>query len=199
MRRRTSANRLSRILATVAVMIAALGALPRSAHAAPCAGVQRLQLRWSQNKGTALVSLSSALCDRPPSCSQSGARDAGAMFTKSPITITITDAAGHSLSGVIDAGASTCSGRCERVNRGGCLGGADTHRIAGSVVRYSVNTRGQATVVVNKLKLAAAEPPNLVAPISVSVTDAAGYVVRAELHNCRSRTRGNGVALSCAS
>jgi hypothetical protein len=199
MRRRTSAKTLSRMLATVAVMITALGALPRSAHAAPCAGVQRLQLRWSQNTGTALVSLSSTLCDRPPSCSQSAARDAGAMFTKSPITITIKDAAGHSLSGVIDAGASTCSGRCERVNRGGCLGGADTHRVAGSFVRYVVNTRGQATVVANKLKLPATEPPNLVAPISLSVTDGAGYAVTAELHKCRSRSRGNGVAISCAS
>jgi hypothetical protein len=120
------------------------------------------------------------------------------MFTHSPITLTIKDALGHTLSRVVDAAASTCVGRCERVNRGGCLGGSDTHRLAGSFVRYLVNTRGQTTIVANKLKIPSAEAPNLVSPLTVTVTDSAGYTATAELRNCRVRQSGSGTAITCS-
>ena len=197
MRRRTLTKTLTRMHAGVAVIIVTLGALPPAAQAVPCGGIKRLQLRWSKKTGTALVSLSATLCDRPHNCSQSAAPAAGAMFTKSPITVTLQDAAGHSFSGAVDAGASNCA-HCERVNRAGCLGGADTHRVGGTFVRYVVNTRGQTTVVANKLKLPATEPPNLVTPITLTITDAAGYAITAELHKCRTRANASGVALSCA-
>ena len=181
------------------LIFVAFGVLAGVAQAAPCNGAKRLQLRWSAKTGTALVSLSAAHCDRPPKCrDDAGARAAGTMFTKSPITVTIKDASGRTVSGVVDAGASTCSGRCERVNRGGCLGGADTHRLAGSFVRYAVNTQGQTTVVANKLKLPVADQPNLVAPITVSVTDADGYAITAELRKCRVRQSGGSTALTCS-
>ena len=185
--------------ATLGLVLVMLGALAPGAQAAPCNGTKRLQLRWSPKTGTALVSFSAAQCDRPPKCrDDSGPRSTGTMFTKSPITVAITDAAGHTVSGVVDAGASTCSGRCERVNRGGCLGGADTHRLAGSFVRYAVNTQGQTTVFANKLKLPIADQPNLVAPITVSVTDGDGYAITAELHKCRARQSGGSTALTCS-
>ncbi|HVO26322.1 MAG TPA: hypothetical protein VMW56_22130 [Candidatus Margulisiibacteriota bacterium] len=120
------------------------------------------------------------------------------MFTKSPIAITIKDASGRSLSAAVDAGAAECGGRCERVNRGGCLGGADIHRVAGSFVRYVVNTLGQTTVVANKLKLPTAERPNLVAPIVLTITDATGYAVTVELHKCRVRESGSGAVVTCS-
>ena len=184
---------------TLGIMLVTLGALTGVTHAAPCNGTKRLQLRWSAKAGTALVSLSATQCDRPPRCGDdAGARAAGTMFTKSPITVTIKDAAGRTVSGVVDAGASTCSGRCERVNRGGCLGGADTHRLAGSVVRYAVNTQGQTTVVANKLKLPVSDQPNLVAPITVSVTDGDGYAITAEFRKCHVRQSGGGTALTCS-
>lgn len=180
-------------------ILATLAALAVVAQAAPCSGTKRLQLRWSSKTGTALVSLSATQCDRPPKCrDDAGPRASGTMFTKSPITIAIKDAAGRTVSGVVDAGASTCTGRCARVNRGGCLGGADTHRLAGSVVRYAVNTQGQTSVVANKLKLPVADQPNLVAPLTVSVTDGDGYAITAELRKCRVRQSGGSTTLMCS-
>jgi hypothetical protein len=179
-------------------MLVTFAALPTPAHAAPCKGTRRLQLRWSSSTSTALLSLSATLCDRPPNCSEPGARTAGTMFTKSPIAIKITDASGHALSTEVDAGAANCAGRCERVNRGGCLGGADVHRLAGSFVRYVVNSLGQTTVAANKVKMPMAERPNLVTPIVVTITDAAGYVVTAELHKCRVREAGSGAVVTCS-
>lgn len=183
---------------TVGLILATLGALPIPVRAAPCAGTTRLQLRWSANTHAALLSLSATLCDRPPNCSGAATRAAGTMFTKAPIAIKIKDAAGHSLSTEVDAGTANCGGRCERVNRGGCLGGADVHRLAGSFVRYAVNTLGQTTVVANKLKIPMPERPNLVTPIVVTITDAGGYAVKAELHKCRVRESAGAAAVACS-
>lgn len=198
MRYRVLTNTLTWMRATVGLILVTLGALPLTAQAAPCSGVKRLQLRWSSNTGFALVSLSATQCDRPPKCSDAGARAKDSMFTTSPITVTIKDVSGHTVSGTVDAGASNCSGRCERVNRGGCLGGADTHRLAGSFVRYVVNTQGQTTVVANKLKIPTADAPNLVTPITVTVTDGSGYAVTAELRNCRVRHKAGSTAITCS-
>jgi hypothetical protein len=198
MRRRTFTRTLISAQVTAAFIIVALGALPLTAQAAPCTGAKRLQLRWSSKTGTALVSLSATLCDRPPSCSDVGARTAGTMFTKSPITVTIKDATGRTISTVVDAGAADCTGRCERSNRGGCLGGADTHRLAGSFIRYVVNTQGQTTVVANKLRILTEDPSNFVTPFTVTVTDADGYAVTAELHKCRTRRSAGSAAVTCS-
>jgi len=185
--------------ATAGLIPVTLVILAALAQAAPCNGAKRLQLRWSSKTGTALVSLSATQCDRPPKClAAAGPRAAGTMFTKSPITVAITDAAGRTVAGVMDAGAPTCSGRCVRVNRGGCRGGADTHRLAGSVIRYAVNTQAQTTVVANKLKVPVADQPNLVAPITVSVTDGDGYAITAELRKCRVSQSGGSTALTCS-
>jgi hypothetical protein len=199
MRRSLHPQTFTLTTAAVACILVTLGALAAVAQPAPCKGTKRLQLRWSSTTGTALLSLSATQCDRPPKCrDNAGPRAAGTMFTKSPISIAIKDASGRTLSGVVDAGAATCSGRCERVNRGGCLGGADTHRLAGGFVRYAVNTQGQTTVVANKLKLPVADQPKLVTPISVSVTDGDGYAITAELRNCRVRESGGGMAVTCS-
>jgi hypothetical protein len=198
MRYRTLSTTLTWMRGTVGLILVTLAAFPAAAHAAPCKGPTRLQLRWSPSTGAALLSLSATLCDAPPTCGEPGARTAGTMFTKSPIAITITDAAGRSLSSAVDAGAADCGGRCERVNRGGCLGGADIHRLAGSLVRYVVNTRGQTTVVANKIKIPAATRPDLVTPVTVTMTDAGGYTVTAELHKCRVRGSTGATVVSCS-
>ena len=188
----------TRMRATVGLILVALAALPAPVHAAPCSGTTRLQLRWSASTRAAVLSLSATQCERPPNCSEPGARAAGTMFTKSPLAIKIKDAAGHSLTSEVDAGTADCGGRCERVNRGGCVGGADVHRLAGSFVRYAVNTLGQTTVVASKLKIPMPERPNLVTPIVVTVTDAAGYAVTAELHKCRVRESAAATVVACS-
>jgi hypothetical protein len=186
------------IPATAGLILGTLAALPSPLSAAPCTGTTRLQLRWSASTGAALLSFSATQCDRPPRCSESAARTAGSMFTQSPITLTVKDAAGHSFSEKLDAGSADCGGRCERVNRGGCLGGADVHRMAGSFVRYVVNTLGQTTVVANKLRIPMSERPDLVTPVVVTITDAAGYAVTAELHKCRVRGSGGAARVACS-
>jgi len=182
----------------VGVFALTVGTLPQAAGAAPCTGSKRLQLRWSKTSALALVSFSSMQCDPPPTCDTPEARATGTMFTRAPITLTIKDALGHTLSRVVDASAANCTGRCERVNRGGCRGGSDTHRLAGSFVRYVVNARGQTTIVANKLRIPTTEAPNLVSPLTVTVTDGAGYTASAELRNCRSRQSGTGTAITCS-
>jgi hypothetical protein len=185
-------------VAAVGVFAVSVAVLSQAAIAAPCAGSKRFQLRWSKNTGTALVSFSSLQCDPPPNCNTPEARASGTMFTQSPITLTIKDALGHSLSRVVDASDASCVGRCARVNRGGCLGGSDTHRMAASFVRYVVNAKGQTTVVANKLKIPSTEAPSLVSPLTVTVVDGAGYTVTAELRNCRVRQSASATAITCS-
>ncbi len=188
-----------RALATASACTVIFGTLSHASATAPCTGSKRLQVRWSKSSATALVSFSSTQCDPPPNCSSTEARTSGTMFTQSPITLTIKDALGHTLSRVVDASASDCVGRCERVNRGGCLGGSDTHRLAGTSVRYMVTPNGQTTIVANKLKIPTTDAPSLVSPLTVTVTDGAGYAVTAELRNCRNRQSTTGAAVTCSS
>jgi hypothetical protein len=173
-------------------------AAPLAAAAGPCAGTKRLQLRWSPKTQSALVSLSATLCDRPPACTGASASPEGTLLTKSPITVVIKDAAGHSLSGVVNPADANCAGRCERSNRGGCPNGADTHRRSGSFIRYVFGNQGHTSVVVSKLTMPAAQQPNFTGPITVIVTDANGYAVSADLRSCRVRQSANGAAISCS-
>jgi hypothetical protein len=179
-------------------VLVALATLPLPAHAGTCTGTTSLQLRWSAKTGAALLSLAATRCDRPPACSASGERAAGTMFTTSPIAITLKDASGRSQSSTVDAGAANCGARCERTNRGGCMGGADIHRLGSSFVRYVVNTLGQTSVVANKVNVPMAERPNLVTPISVTITDGGGYALTAELRKCRVRQSAAAVVVKCS-
>ena len=185
-------------VAAAGVLTVTLGTLSDASAAAPCTGSKRLQIRWSKSSGTALVSFSSMQCDPPPSCHTAEARATGTMFTRSPITLTIKDALGHTLSRVVDASDPNCVGRCERTNRGGCLGGSDTHRLGGSSIRYVVNAQGQTAIVANKLRIPTAEAPNLVSPLTVTVTDGAGYMATSELRNCRVRQSSTSAAVTCS-
>jgi hypothetical protein len=193
-----SIRTLAAAVAAVGVFTVTAAVVSDAAAAATCAGAQRLQLRWSKSSGTALVSFSSMQCDPPPNCASREARATGTMFTRSPITLTIKDALGHTLSRVVDTSEASCVGRCQRSNRGGCLGGSDTHRLAGSVVRYMVNAQGQTTVVANKVRIPSTDAPNLVSPLTVTVTDGAGYTATAELRNCRLRESTTGTAITCS-
>jgi hypothetical protein len=183
-----------RLRLVIVVLVATLGGLP--AWAAPCAGTKRLQLRWSPKTQTALVSVSAMQCERPASCT--AGRAAGVLLTKTPITVSIHDAGGHSLSGVVDPRAAHCGARCGQRNRGGCSGGADIHRVAGGFLRYMFTEPGPTTVVASKLRLPAPELPRLTTPLTVTFTDAEGYTVEAELQTCRVRQSAGGTVLWCS-
>lgn len=185
-----------RLRPVLIVLVAALSGVPVWAGTAPCSGTKRLQLRWSPKTQTALVSLSATQCERPAACA--AGRAAGTLLTKSPITVSIRDAGGHSLSGVVDPRAAHCGARCGQRNRGGCSGGADIHRVAGGFLRYIFTEPGPTTVVASKLRLPAPKLPRLTTPITVTITDAEGYAVEVELQTCRIRQSAAGTVLWCS-
>jgi len=182
----------------IGVVVTVLTVVSQVAAANPCTGAKRLQLRWSSKSHTALVSLSAVRCERPPACAASTTSPPGTLLTTSPITVTITDTAGHTLAGVVDPRAAGCGTRCGQRNNGGCTGGSDTHRLSGGFVRYVFNNQGQTTVVASRLKMPASESPTLTPPITVTFKDAAGYVVTAELRQCRVRQSATGTVIGCS-
>ncbi len=183
---------------TTLLWAAILAGAPVTAHAGACTGTTRLQLRWSPKTHSALVSFSATLCDRPPACTGSRATPEGTLLTKSPLTVTLKDAAGRTLSAALNPTAPHCAGRCERSNRGGCPNGADIHRVGGSFIRYVFGNQGYTSVVVSKLTIAAADQPSFTAPMTVVITDANGYSVTADLKRCRGRQSASGAAISCS-
>jgi len=191
--------RTCRVSWPIVVIAVAVAGVAVGAHGSPCTGSKRLQLRWSAQSRSAVVSLSVMLCGQPPTCGRAAAEPTpGATFTTPPLTVTLSDAAGHRLRATVNAADTGCGDRCGHVNRGGCPGGTDTHRLAGSFVRYVFGTQGHATVVASKLKIPAIEPPALAAPLTVTITDATGYSVEAQLKSCRTRQSASGVAVACS-
>jgi hypothetical protein len=170
--------------------------VPMAAHAKPCTGAGRLQLRWSKKSPSALVLFSATLCDTPPACTSGSTKD-GTLATKAPITFTIRDSRGKTLTSTVDPANPSCAGRCGQVNRGGCPHGADTYRLAGGALRYAFADPGQTSLTVSKLRMQTSERPDLSAPVTVTVSDANGYSVEMQLNTCHPRTTGAGVAISC--
>jgi hypothetical protein len=186
----------------VAVLLATL-ALATASLAAPCRGGSRFQLRWSAKTQTAVIAFSTTQCGVPESCgaadgSAAGSRTNATAVTQPPISVTVRDVSGRTLTGTVDPTEPSCGGRCGQFTHGGCEGGSETHRLANGFVRYVLRAQQRASVVVNKLRIAAPDAPALVAPLTVTVRDAGGYTVEADLKKCRSRESGGSVSLFCS-
>jgi len=178
--------------------MAMLTAVPTTVHANLCKGNGRLLLRWSKKSTIAVVVFSATSCDTPAACAGDASVTDGTLATKAPITFTIKDAKGKTLTSTIDPAAPSCAGRCGRVNRGGCPHGADTYRVAGGVLRYAFATAEQTSMNASKLRIATNDPPTLSAPVTVTVSDANGYTVEVRFNTCQPRTTGTGVAVNCS-
>ena len=185
------------------VVVTAMLALASAGLAAPCRGGSRLQLRWSAATQAAVLAFSTTQCGVPSSC---GAPDGSAArsqtketaVTRPPISVTVRDTSGRTLSAMVDPAEAACGGRCGQFTHGGCDGGSETHRLASGFVRYVLRAPQQASVVVNKLRIAAPTAPALVAPLTVTVRDAGGYTREAELKKCRSRESAGSLSLFCS-
>src|SRR5574341_1077537 len=101
----------------LAVLLISVG-VASATWAAPCKGSKRLQLRWSQRAQHALVSFAVEGCALPAACAAGGVT--GSALTKPPFTMTVTDAAGKSLSGTLDPANASCGTRCGQISRGRC-------------------------------------------------------------------------------
>jgi len=171
--------------------------LPLSAQAKPCQGGGRLLLRWTKKAPVAVVLFSATLCDTPTACASSGSVQDGTLATKAPLTFTIKDVSGTTLTSTIDPADPSCAGRCGQVNRGGCPHGTDTYRVKGGALRFAFANPGQANVTVSKLRIPSADRPALNAPVTVTVSDNNGYSVEMQLNTCRPRSTPAGVTITC--
>lgn len=169
-------------------------ACPESAAPLPCAGATKLRLAWSAKyPQLAKVLLSATRCAAPPACS---AAPGSGLVTVGPISVTITDALGQSLTKTIAE---------PGINAGGCPGGIDTYRGPADRTRFIFGVDGVTTVVA-KLRIAgvvplpedaAPTPPVFTAPLTFTVRDSCGYEVEGRVTTCFTRQKSTRMDLKC--
>lgn len=174
-------------LIAVSTVLVLVAGSPPSARATPCVGAKKLRLSWSPRSHAARVFVSMTLCDPPAPCSASTHTADGLGLTAPPITLTLSDASGHGLTGTFAARAP--------INRGGCPGGTET--LGGQFNFIFGNERGQTTVMGRHLVMRSGQAPALAPPITVRLSDARGYRVEAVMTRCRSRESAAGVSIDC--
>lgn len=168
------------------IVVLASGAL--AADAPTCPGSNRAIVNWSQSDGTAKVSFSGTLCAAPPPCLPHGPDTGDLPLTTPPIVITLSDAAGRTLSGTLDT---------PQKKHGGCPGGHETYRIPGSGFRYIFGNQGQTTLLGGKIVMPAADAPTLQAPVTLKVLAGNGYSAVALLESCTTKQVTGGLAVTC--
>jgi len=158
-----------------------------SAAATSCVGAKKLRLSWSPRTRAARVFVSMTLCDPPAPCSATNHTPDGMALIGGPITLTLSDASGRSLSGSFATH--------NAVNRNGCPGGTETHD--GLFNFVFGDERGQTTVMGRHLVIRSGQAPAFAPPVTARVTDARGYSVEAVMTHCRSRESAAGVSVDC--
>jgi hypothetical protein len=150
--------------------------------ALPCTGTKKVQVSWfAKDPFTARVVVSGTHCEAPVRCEDVS----GDLVTVPPITVTITDAAGQSLSKTITA---------PGVNMNGCPGGHDTYRSPTERLRF---VYGAATTVVGKMRAPQPNPTPLALtpPLKFTVQDSCGYAVEGTVSTCFLRQSSKGTVL----
>lgn len=157
---------------------------PRSAPAA-CSGANKVSVSWKAKAPTVVgVTLSAAHCPIVPSC---GSGADGDLVSVPPVTVILTDSAGHSLTKKItDPG----------VNSGGCPGGIDSYRGAD---RFRL-IFGAAMTMIGKLRFSQTQStaPALTPPLTVTAQDACGTLATATVGTCFPKPSTIGSVLKCS-
>jgi hypothetical protein len=161
---------------------ATLVCTPPSA-AQPCLGNRKLNLTWSaKDPLEAILNISATNCPAPPRCG-----GAQTPITVQPLTLTITDAASHSLAKTITI---------PSVIKGSCPSGSDTYRTPFDRLRI---VYGKTTTVVGKLRMPLAQPtpPTFTGSLSFTLRDSCGYVIDGATSTCFPRVSAHGTAIKC--
>ncbi len=156
---------------------------PRAVPAA-CSGAQKLYVSWRAKDPLDVgVSVSATNCPVVSSC---GAGGAGDLVSVPPVSVTITDSLGHSLSKTVNA---------PGVNTGGCPGGIDSYR--GSD-RFRL-IFGAAMTMIGKLRVPQTQStaPALTPPITITARDACGTLATATVNTCTPKTSSTATYLKC--
>ena len=151
---------------------------------ATCSGAKKLSVTWrSKDPLEVVVSVSATNCPMVPSC---GAGGVGDLVSVPPVSVTITDTMGTSLSKRVTA---------PGINAGGCPGGADSYR---STDRLRL-VFGAAMTVIGKLRVPQTQPtaPTLVPPITVTARDACGTLATATVNTCFPKSSATSASLKC--
>lgn len=173
--------------ALLAALVAAAVALP--APAAACKKPRQLKVLWDAKGEGQIVGIAYG-CSVPPTCPTKEGKAATSM----PITVAVR--AGTEK--VFDATLQPCDDEreCQTVSSGACPGGVDAHKAANGMVKFAYNTRGTASVMA-RVRGPVLKREEIAGPVTLTVTDGAGYAVEATYTRCRSRLRENTNTVVC--
>ena len=84
------------------------------------------------------------------------------------------------------------------VKNGGCPGGTETYRTLAGSLRYIFGNGGATTVLGGKIALASETAPDLVPPLTITVSTGNNYAVTTTANRCRSKRTANTFAATCS-
>jgi hypothetical protein len=175
-------------LATVlgAAFLATILALP--AAAAPCKTPRQFKLKWEGGKGS--IYFIAHGCALPSSCPV----QTGQTAAKLPIQVSLRSGS----TALFQTEITSCgdAAKCAARNSGGCKGGGDAIKSDAGLVKLSYLTKGVSSVMA-RVHGTMSRPPDTSGPLTIALTDAAGYTVEATFQKCRSAVRAASINLVC--
>lgn len=177
--------RLAHVLG--AALLATTLATP--AIAAPCKAPRQLKLQWKASSGKGQIHFTTHGCALPSNCPV----EAGKTAAKLPLHVALTS--GDATLFQSDIEGCDEPRACTAINSGGCTG-ADAIKGKGGMVKLAYLSKGS-TSVTARLRGKMSRPPALTGPVTVTLTDAAGYSVQATYEKCRANDRTGGVTVIC--
>lgn len=174
-------------LATVLGAAFLATSLASAAAAAPCKTSRELKLRWEGGKGQ--INFIAYGCSLPASCPVAP----GSTAMKLPLQVTVRSGDTTLFQSKLEA---CTDNNCVARNAGGCNGGGDRFRGSAGMAKLSYLAKGTTSAMI-RARGAMNRPPETSGPLTVELSDAAGYKVEASFPKCRSATRSSNVTIVC--
>lgn len=158
--------------------------------AAPCQKPRQLKLNWSATGNQAQLVYVAYGCPLPPSCPTK----AGTPATRLPLKVSLSSGGTELLKTELAACAE--ASKCRSLNTGGCDGGTDAHKDNDGLIKVVFPRRGGASVTA-RVRGSMPRPPEIKGPVTITLTDAAGYSAEATYTKCRGNSRPSTTTLLC--
>lgn len=161
-----------------------------SASAAPCQKPRQMKLLWDGVNNIGQLVFVTYGCAVPPGCPAK----TGTLSTKTPLKIVLK--AGDTTLFSSELAACDNPEKCKSLNTGGCPGGTDAHKGGDGLVKFSYQRRGMASITA-RLRASMQKPPETKGPVTVTVTDGAGYTSEVTYNQCRFNAREKSATMMC--